>query len=76
MPQPGHPDKPDAFWYELKSRLLAEYGMDPVAIPGPVLRIFKDYVQAFRARLGDQKQWTREEVWELVRDHFYGHPRA
>lgn len=76
MPQPGHPEKPDAFWYELNNRILAEYGLDPVAVPGPVLRIFKDYVTAFRIALAEKETWSREEVWGLVRDHLYGWPRA
>lgn len=48
--------------------------LDPV-LAGPVLTIFKRYVVQFKAELNLHETLTREQVWNLFRDHLYGHSK-
>jgi hypothetical protein len=70
--QPGRPDKPDAFWHELPA-ILARAWMNPT-MAGAILAPFKGHVLALKADLYREfPAETADRVFELVRDHLYGH---
>lgn len=74
MGQPGRPEKPDAFWYEIGSQLLGHYGIDPT-LKGAILTILKPFILAFIAEVNKKETHSREEVVSLLRDHIYGWPK-
>lgn len=74
MPQPGRPDKPNAFWFDLPSVLL-QAGLNPTAA-NAVRSSYKGYVKAFQLSL--YREFPKEladRVFDMVRDHLYGWPR-
>jgi len=73
MSQPGRPDKPDAFWFDLDKELL-KMGWDPT-LAGPILTILQRYVKELQVRVFAQPSHTSSEVWAMIRDHIYGWPR-
>lgn len=74
MAQPGRPEKPDAFWYDVGARLLANFGVDPT-IKGAVLQTLQPFILAFIAEVNKKDTLTRDEVVSLLRDHIYGWPK-
>jgi len=74
MAQPGRPEKPDCFWYDVEQKLLANYGIDPT-IQGAILTVLQPYILAFIAEVNLKESLTREEVTSLLRDYIYGWPK-
>lgn len=74
MAQPGRPEKPDAFWYEVGERLLANFGVDPT-IKGAILTILQPFILRFIAEVNKKETHSRDEVIALLRDHIYGWPK-
>ena len=73
MVQPGNPDKPPAYWFELPG-YMALAGLNPT-LAGALLAPLKNHVKAFQAAL--YRDWDAEvadEIWALMRDHIYGWP--
>lgn len=74
MAQPGRPEKPDAFWYDVGEELLANYGVDPT-IKGAVLSVLQPFILRFIAEVNKNDTLTRQEVLSLLRDYIYGWPK-
>jgi hypothetical protein len=74
MPQPGRPDKPNAFWFDVPEILLRQ-GLNPATANGVRLE-FKGYVKAFQATLYRELPGeVADQVMNMVRDHLYGWPK-
>lgn len=74
MAQPGHPNKPDAFWWEME-KVLAFYGPQALMARDDLRRLLKTCVLASWVDAGDEPEpITPERFRELIRDHIYGWP--
>lgn len=74
MAQPGRPDKPDAFWWNVDQDLLANFGVDPT-LKGAILSVLQPYILRFIAEARTKETWSSEEVIALLRDYIYGWPK-
>lgn len=74
MPQPGRPDKPSAYWFDLPEILLAA-GLNP-ATSNAMRNSFKGYIKAFQASLyRELPREVADHVFDMARDHLYGWPK-
>ncbi len=73
MSQPGRPDKPDAFWYEMETT-LALHGPQALGARDDLRRILKTCVLAMWVDAADEGPLDLARLKELMRDHIYGWP--
>lgn len=74
MSQPGRPNKPDAFWWEME-KVLALHGPHALNARDDLRRMLKSHVQSMWIDAMDEyDEETSGRFRELTRDHIYGWP--